>query len=87
MFEDRFHTSFDRSLSLTVSESFCVAQGKYAEAERLHSRAFTIREKVFGPGHPDVAKSLNNLGAVLENQVRRLLVSMLTGNVCHRPAI
>ncbi len=37
-------------------------QGKYAEAEPLHKRALAIREKAFGPNHPDVASSLNGLG-------------------------
>lgn len=89
MVEEWLHNLSDRSLSFTVTESFPVAQGRFAEAERLHYRALTIREKVFGPRHPDVAKSLNNLGAVLENQVTRLLliVSTLTRSVCHRTDI
>ncbi len=36
------------------------AQGRYAEAERLHKRALAIREKALvGPSHPDVAETLN----------------------------
>jgi len=35
------------------------AQGKYAEAEPLLRRALAISEKALGPGHPDVAISLN----------------------------
>ena len=30
-------------------------------------RALQIRERALGPGHPDVAQSLNNLGVVLKN--------------------
>jgi tetratricopeptide (TPR) repeat protein len=37
-------------------------QGRYAAAEPLYGRALAIREKALGPGHPDVARSLNNLG-------------------------
>ena len=33
----------------------------YKEAEPLHERALAIREKSFGPDHPDVATSCNNL--------------------------
>jgi Tetratricopeptide repeat len=35
--------------------------GKFAEAVPLAQRILAIREKVLGPGHPDVAVSLNNL--------------------------
>src|SRR5262245_27991180 len=45
-------------------------QGKYAEAEPLFQRALDIREKAFGPEHPDTATSLNSL-AVLYNLQER----------------
>ncbi|MCK7482967.1 MAG: tetratricopeptide repeat protein [Candidatus Moduliflexus flocculans] len=35
--------------------------GRYAEAEPLFKRALAIREKAFGPDHPDVAASLWDL--------------------------
>jgi CHAT domain-containing protein len=35
--------------------------GEYAKAEPLHKEALRIRQKVFGPEHPEVAQSLNNL--------------------------
>ena len=35
--------------------------GRYADAEPLLKRAIEIQEKIAGPGHPDVAKSLTNL--------------------------
>ena len=44
------------------------AQGKYEEAEPLYQRSLTIREKVLGPEHPDVATSLNNLAALYDAQ-------------------
>jgi tetratricopeptide (TPR) repeat protein len=36
-------------------------QGRYAKAEALYKRALAILERALGPGHPDVATSLNNL--------------------------
>ena len=44
-------------------------QGKYDDAEPLFKRALAIREETFGPRHPDVASSLNNLARVLNLQV------------------
>lgn len=45
-------------------------RGKYREAEPLCKRALEIREKVLGKEHPDVAKQLNNLALLCQNQVR-----------------
>jgi hypothetical protein len=42
----------------------------YAEAESLFKRALDIREKAFGPEHPDIAWSLNSLGALRARQSR-----------------
>ena len=50
---------------------FLANQGKYDDAEPLYKRALTIREKVLGPRHPDVASSLNNLASLLALQVMR----------------
>lgn len=36
-------------------------QDGYAEAEPLFRRALAIWEKVLGPDHPDVARSLKNI--------------------------
>lgn len=47
-----------------------IAQGNYAEAERLYKRSQAIREKVLGPDHPDVASVLNNRAELLQCQVR-----------------
>ena len=44
-------------------------QGKYAETEPLYERSQTIREKVLGQEHPDVAQSLNNRAGLLMEQV------------------
>jgi len=43
-------------------------RGKYKEAEPLCKRALDIREKVLGKDHPDVAKQLNNLALLCQNQ-------------------
>ena len=39
-------------------------QARYAEAAALYERALAIREKNYGPEHPRVAESLNELGEV-----------------------
>jgi tetratricopeptide (TPR) repeat protein len=52
-------------------------RGKYKEAEPLCKRALEIREKVLGKDHPDVAKQLNNLALLCQNQV----MSIVLGNI------
>ena len=47
-----------------------VDQGKCAEAEPLHQRSLSIREKALGPEHLDVATSLNNLAELFKTQVK-----------------
>ena len=44
------------------------AQGNLAGARPLIEQALAIREKAFGPEHPDTAQSLNNLAALLQAQ-------------------
>jgi tetratricopeptide (TPR) repeat protein len=39
-------------------------QGRFQEAERLHRHALELIERHNGPLHPDVAQSLNDLGAI-----------------------
>jgi class 3 adenylate cyclase/tetratricopeptide (TPR) repeat protein len=46
------------------------ARGDYAAAVSLATRALAIREQALGPGHPEVATSLNNLAMVYNNQGR-----------------
>ena len=41
---------------------------QYRDAEPLCLRALQIREQVLGPDHPDVAKQLNNLALLCQNQ-------------------
>ena len=40
------------------------------EAGPLFERSLAIREKVLGPDHPHVAKSLNNRAGLLQDQVK-----------------
>ena len=42
----------------------------YSKAEALFKKAIFIREQVLGPGHPDIAQSLNNLGLLYYKQGR-----------------
>ena len=41
-------------------------QGMYVEAESLYERSQTIREKVLGPEHPDVARALNDRASLAQ---------------------
>jgi tetratricopeptide (TPR) repeat protein len=42
-------------------------RGEYAEARPYYERALAIQEKALGSDHPDTARSLNNLGALLDS--------------------
>lgn len=44
-------------------------QGKHDEAEPLCVRSLAIKEKVYGPDHPEVATGLNSMAGLLEEQV------------------
>lgn len=46
----------------------CVLFHSCQDALPLCKRALAIREKVLGPDHPDVAKQLNNLALLCQNQ-------------------
>jgi len=45
-----------------------VEQCEYTEAEQLYKKALTIRKRVLGSDHPDVAQSLNHLALLYYNQ-------------------
>lgn len=45
-------------------------QEDFAAAKSLFERSLDIREKALGREHPDVARSLDNVAAMLEVQVR-----------------
>ena len=46
------------------------ARGDTVESERLYQLALTLKEKLLGRNHPDVATTLNNLAAVYKSQGR-----------------
>ena len=52
----------------TISRCFITPKGQYATAEPLYQRALAITEKAFGPEHPNIAKSLNNLALLCDSQ-------------------
>ena len=43
-------------------------QGKYSQAKALYEQSLTIREKILGKDHLDVATSLDNLASLYKNQ-------------------
>jgi tetratricopeptide (TPR) repeat protein len=43
-------------------------QGRYSEAAKLAQQALTVAEKTFGPNHPYMATSLNNLARLYQDQ-------------------
>jgi hypothetical protein len=45
-------------------------QGGYVQAEPLYQRALAIWERALGPGHPDVAKVLQNYARLLREMKR-----------------
>ena len=56
--------------TLTDMADLDSAQRRFAEAESLHRRALTIREKAEGPNHPDIATSLSSLAELCVSQGR-----------------
>jgi tetratricopeptide (TPR) repeat protein len=48
--------------------NYCYERAQYGDAELLFKRALTIREKVLGPDHSDVALTLNNLALLYKEQ-------------------
>ncbi len=52
------------SLSLNNLAGLYYSQSDFDKAEPLFKRSLSIREKVLGPDHPDVAKILKNIAAL-----------------------
>ena len=44
--------------------------GRYDDSKAYYIESLTIRENALGPGHPQVATSLNNLAGLYRAQVR-----------------
>ncbi|MEE8446990.1 MAG: tetratricopeptide repeat protein, partial [Gemmatimonadota bacterium] len=57
------------------------AQSRYGEAESLYDRALSITEAAYGPDHPGVAATLNNLAAFYDQQGRYGEAEPLYGRV------
>ena len=55
------------------------------DAEPLCKRALEIREKVLGSDHPDVAKQLNNLALLCQNQGKYEEVERSVDKFCIYP--
>lgn len=66
-FEDR-EDSEEKALFYNRKGLVLSALGRSGQAELLFKQALAIREKVLGPEHPDVAKSLTNLGGLYKRQ-------------------
>src|SRR4029077_19901244 len=64
----------DVAVSLNNLAELYRAQGRYADAEplgtRAHKRALAIEEKALDPDHPDVAVLLNSLAELYRAQDR-----------------
>ena len=51
-------------MSMANLASVYFSQGKYAEAEALHSQSLEITRRIFGPENPDTLMSMNDLANV-----------------------
>jgi tetratricopeptide (TPR) repeat protein len=58
----------DNPLYLNQAGLIAYTVGRYSEAEPLYRRSLAIREKAFGPDHPDVATSFSNLAELYRAQ-------------------
>jgi tetratricopeptide (TPR) repeat protein len=57
----RTRSDFDIAVNLNNLAALYQARGEAARPERLYKRALAIKERLFGPWHPEVATTLNNL--------------------------
>lgn len=55
---------------LTTKVKMLYQQGQYSEAAKVAQEALTVAQKTFGPNHPYMATSLNNLAALYQAQGR-----------------
>ena len=60
--------TFWQELNVELADLY--RQGKYQEAVKVAERAVEVAEKTFGPHHPRVAISLNNLATLYRLQGR-----------------
>ena len=57
-----------RVLDIVVESALGMGKTKDTETRRLAERALSIKETVLGPDHPEVAKSLMNLGILVRKE-------------------
>ncbi len=55
---------------LSAAGIFAYSLWQYHEAEKLLKSTLNIQERLLGPEHPELAKTLNNLGALYHSQGR-----------------
>jgi len=60
----------DTLASMSLMSVLLVAEGKFAEAEKLQRQTLLTRQRVLGPEHPDTASSMSRLARVLTWQGR-----------------
>jgi glutamate/tyrosine decarboxylase-like PLP-dependent enzyme len=60
---------------------FRLAQGQMSEAESLAIRSLGMRERSLGTDHPDVAKSLNIVAAILRETDRETAAEALEARI------
>jgi len=53
---------------LNAKASTLYQQGQYSEAAKVAEEAWEVAENTFGPDHPNVATSLNNLAVLYKAQ-------------------
>jgi tetratricopeptide (TPR) repeat protein len=63
-------SSFDDAKALNDQVITLYGEGRYGEAVALAQKVLSIREKLLGPEHPDVATGLNNLAFLYVRQGR-----------------
>ena len=61
-----FNPSVRQAFTLNLDGSGLLIDGHFREAQALFARALAINESLYGPSHPEVATSLNNLGLALD---------------------
>ncbi len=59
----------EAAMRFTLGETY-YQLGRYDQAGAQHRRALTLRERLFGPRHPDVVRAQNELGFVWVQQDR-----------------
>lgn len=65
----QYHLHFPEAARLLYQAgAFLCFHGFHPQSQSLHQQALAIREQMFGPDHPAVAESLNELAVLARNQ-------------------